>query len=233
MAGVRGIVFDKDGTLFDFLAAWRGWAARFVDELAAGDRMRAARYAEAIGFRPERGDFAADSPVIAGTAGEIAERLLPLLPDVRHAALVVRINRSAETVDLAPAAPLVPLLTGLRAAGLRLGVATNDAEQPARAHLARAGIAPFFDFVSGFDSGWGAKPAPGMLEAFAVATGLPAAEVVRVGDSPHDLVAARAAGMRPVGVLTGLADAAELRPLAEVVLPDIGHLPAWLGLGTG
>ena len=34
--------------------------------------------------------------------------------------------------------------------------------------------------------------------------------------------------MRTVAVLTGLADTATLSPLADVVLPDIGHLAAWL-----
>jgi phosphoglycolate phosphatase len=34
--------------------------------------------------------------------------------------------------------------------------------------------------------------------------------------------------MRTVAVLTGLAEAAELAPLANAVLPDVSHLPAWI-----
>jgi phosphoglycolate phosphatase len=49
-----------------------------------------------------------------------------------------------------------------------------------------------------------------------------------VGDSRHDLMAGRAAGMRTVAVLTGIAEAPELAPLADAVLPDIGHLADWL-----
>jgi len=49
-----------------------------------------------------------------------------------------------------------------------------------------------------------------------------------VGDSLHDLHAGRAAGMQCVAVLTGVAEAAELGPAADIVLPDIGHLAAWL-----
>ena len=49
-----------------------------------------------------------------------------------------------------------------------------------------------------------------------------------VGDSTHDLRAGRAAGMQTVGVLTGTSLADELWPLADAVLPDIGHLPAWV-----
>ena len=49
-----------------------------------------------------------------------------------------------------------------------------------------------------------------------------------VGDSRHDLISGRAAGMATVAVLTGIAGAGELAPHADVVLPDIGHLPGWL-----
>jgi phosphoglycolate phosphatase len=65
--------------------------------------------------------------------------------------------------------------------------------------------------------------------AFACALGLDPGRVVMVGDSLHDLVAGRAAGMQTVGVLTGLACRDELAPCADVVLPDIGHLTTWLG----
>jgi phosphoglycolate phosphatase len=51
-----------------------------------------------------------------------------------------------------------------------------------------------------------------------------------VGDSTHDLDAGRAAGMATVGVLTGLAGAADLAPHADAILPDIGALPGWLGV---
>ena len=53
--------------------------------------------------------------------------------------------------------------------------------------------------------------------------------IAMVGDSLHDLVAARAAGMHAVAVLTGHADERRLTGHADVVLPDIGYLPGWLG----
>ena len=131
------------------------------------------------------------------------------------------------------AAPLGPLLDRLLAAGLTLGVATNDSEAPARAHLARAGVLDRFAFVAGYDSGHGAKPGPGMLEAFCRTTGLAPRACAMIGDSLHDLESGRAAGMATVGVLTGLAGRADLAPLADVVLPDIGALPDWLLISRG
>ncbi|MGL4237933.1 HAD family hydrolase, partial [Tabrizicola sp.] len=104
----------------------------------------------------------------------------------------------------------------------------NDSEAPARQHLANHGITDCFDFIAGYDSGHGAKPAPGMCLAFARAFALDPARVAMVGDSRHDLEAGRAAGMRTVAVLTGIAKRDELSPHADVVLPDIGAIPDWL-----
>jgi phosphoglycolate phosphatase len=53
-----------------------------------------------------------------------------------------------------------------------------------------------------------------------------------VGDSTHDLRAGKAAGMLCIAVLTGMAGHDDLAPHADVVLPDVGHIPAWLVANT-
>ncbi|WP_276150600.1 MULTISPECIES: HAD family hydrolase [unclassified Sulfitobacter] len=228
MTKITGIVFDKDGTLFDFSATWAAWASAFLMRISKGDRAKAAEIGTVIGFDMARETFAADSLVIASTAGEVGAALHPFCPHLTMQELMVALNDEAEQAPQVQAVPLDPLLRGLRAAGICLGVATNDAEKPARAHLEQAGIGGLFDFIAGYDSGHGGKPAPGQLLAFAADTGLDPAQVLMVGDSTHDLHAGRAAGMIPVGVLTGIASNADLAPFAEVVLPDIGHLPGWI-----
>ncbi|MCB6178349.1 HAD family hydrolase [Rhodobacter sp. Har01] len=224
---IDGIVFDKDGTLFDFRVSWGRWAEGFLAGLAR-DENHAGQMAEAIGFLPAERSFRPDSVVIAATAADIAATLLPHLPGRDLGALREAIDEAAAGVAMAEAVPLVPLLTALRARGLRLGVATNDSEAPARAHLAAHGLTGLLDFIAGYDSGYGPKPGPGMCRAFAVSQGLEPGRVLMVGDSRHDLEAGRAAGMRTIAVLTGIATAADLAPLAEAVLPDIGALPALL-----
>ncbi|SDI17202.1 HAD family hydrolase [Lutimaribacter saemankumensis] len=226
---IAGILFDKDGTLFDFGATWNGWAATVIGELAQGDTDRARALADAARFDLEAQQFHPDSPVIAGTNREAAECLASALPNRSLTEIEALLTEKAALAPLAPAVDLVPFLTSLAGRGLRLGVMTNDTEYAAHAHLGAVGVAGHFDFIAGFDSGFGAKPAPEPLLAFARAMNLAPGQVAMVGDSAHDLIAGRAAGMRTVGVLTGLAQAHELAPLADVVLPDIGHLPAWLG----
>jgi len=230
---VEAILFDKDGTLFDFEASWAGWMHGMIAEMAEGNHPLAAALAASLRFDMAARRFAPDSPVIAGTLAEVAPLLLPHLPAMSLDDIIARLEASAGTVAMVPAVPLHPLLEGLRAGGYALGVATNASEGEARSHLYAAGITTFFDFVAGCDAGYGAKPAPGMCLAFARHLGLPPEAVLMVGDSLHDLTAGRAAGMRTAGVLTGLATREDLTPHADVVLADIGHLQAWLpGVGA-
>ncbi|MCR9125153.1 MAG: HAD family hydrolase [Rhodobacteraceae bacterium] len=227
---VGAVLFDKDGTLFDFRATWEAWAMAFLMRVCDDDTARATRMGAAIGFDVGQSQFDPASIAIAGTPGEIAAALAPFLPHLSLSGIIALLNDEAAQAPQIEAVPLAPFLGGLRDAGLRLGVATNDAEAPALAHLARAGVADRFDFIAGFDSGHGAKPGPGQLLAFAAAVSVPPARIVMVGDSTHDMIAARSAGMIAVAVLTGMAQAAELAPHADAVLPGIGHLPQWLGL---
>jgi len=229
---IAAILFDKDGTLFDFNVSWSAWAQDFLATLSGGDDGLAGRLGARIGFDWQAGRFRPDSCVIAGTDAEAARALLPLLPGMTLNDLTTRISRAAAKAPMAVAVPLVPFLDDLAARGLRFGVATNDSEYAARAHLRTAGIHDRFDFIVGADSGYGGKPAPGMCLAFALAVDVAPQNILMVGDSLHDLHAGRAAGMRTAAVLTGMAGAAVLAPHADLVLPDIGALARHLGPGN-
>lgn len=225
---VDGLLFDKDGTLFDFHATWSVWASSVIHDLAAGDADKIARLAVALDYDLEKQEFAPTSVVIAEPNQKIAECIVQVLgnatvPEIEHFLMM-----AASDVPQTEALPLAPFLTDLAGRGLALGVMTNDSEYAARAHLKSVGVEDHFNFIAGFDSGYGAKPDPGPLLAFAHATGLAPDRVAMVGDSTHDLIAGRAAGMHTVGVLTGLAETAELAPYADIVFPDISHIPAWL-----
>lgn len=225
-----GLLFDKDGTIFDFAATWAGVIDRVLDEVTP-DRALQLRIAREGGYDPETGHFAPGSLTVAAPLDEVAALWAGFLPD-RSAAEIEDIanrivERAAADGALVPAVPDLPgLLDGLRRDGFILGIATHDSEAAAIQHLSVAGVIDRFDFIAGYDSGHGLKPGPGMLLAFCAATGLAADRVVMVGDSIHDLGVAPAAGAAmAVGVLTGPATRADLAPLADHVLDSIGGLP--------
>lgn len=227
-APISGLIFDKDGTLFDFGGTWDSWAVTVIDDLAQGRAAARRAIADALGYDLDQLSFRRDSPVIAGTLEEAARLLAPHVEHIEQRALVEYLDQSAARAPLAPAVPLGPCLDALAARGLALGVVTNDSARAAGSHLQTAGIRDRFAFVAGYDSGFGAKPDPGPLLACAGALELPPAHCAMVGDSTHDLLAGRAAGMHTIAVLTGPARARDLAPLADVVLADIGRIGAWL-----
>ncbi|SFJ11310.1 HAD family hydrolase [Albimonas pacifica] len=227
---IRGILFDKDGTLLDFEATWRGFVEDSLAAVAPDDLELRALLGDLAGLDPATRRFRAGSPVVAGSTAEVAALWAPHLPGRDAAELEAEIDdRAAAAVLDGPtaAAPDLPgLLDGLRARGLALGVATHDSERAARAHMRSLGALDRFDFIAGYDSGHGLKPGPGMVLAFAAAAGLDPREVAMIGDSLHDLGAGRAAGAGlVVGVLTGPAEAHELAPHADHVLGSIVELP--------
>lgn len=224
---IKALLFDKDGTLFQFKETWEAWAYAILLRLTDGDHARAAKVGQDIGFDMKTRSFARDSVVIAGTPAEVVDAFQEHF-DIPANTLETILNDEAATTPQVEAVPLVPFMEDLRARGLLLGVATNDAEHPAREHLAGAGVLDLFDFISGYDSGNGVKPDAAPCLAFAHKVDIPAGQVAMVGDSLHDLKAGRAAGMRTIGVLTGVATQDELSPFADVVLNDIGQIPAWL-----
>jgi phosphoglycolate phosphatase-like HAD superfamily hydrolase len=106
-----------------------------------------------------------------------------------------------------------------------LGVATGNVRAGADAKLAAAGLAGYFALGGyGCDSHLRAE-----LVAAAIARGRQRAEVhevVVVGDTIHDISAARACGAVACAVATG-SDPAEALGHADVVLPAMTELPAW------
>ncbi|UWR08338.1 HAD family hydrolase [Ruegeria sp. B32] len=227
---IDALVFDKDGTLFDFAATWGAFGKAVLLRLSEGDNARASVLGKSIGFDFATETYSEDSIVIAGTVDEVADALFPDLDGWSREDLVQTLNAASAHAPQVEAVALAPFLKSLKDAGKKLGVATNDGEMPAKRHLVSVGIETYFDFIAGYDSGHGFKPGPGQLLAFAQHVGVPPDRIAMVGDSLHDLEAGRAAGMTTIGVLTGLAQVEDLAPMADVVLPDISHIPGWLNL---
>ncbi len=230
---IRGLLFDKDGTLFDFQATWGAVVDDTLGRLARDAAMGNAMAAD-IGFERATRRFLPGSPVVAGSLGEIAAILARHRSDLSQREIERVAIESADEATangaLAPAVPdLAGFLAGLSGAGYRLGVATHDTEAAARYQLESVGALEPFDFIAGYDSGHGLKPGPGMLLAFAKTAGLDPREIAMIGDSVGDLRVGPAAGAAlSIGVLTGPATADDLVDDADHILPSIADLPALL-----
>jgi len=102
-------------------------------------------------------------------------------------------------------------LAELHRSGLRLGVATSKAQAGAVAQLEAAGIAAFFEVVAGHDAVARPKPAPDLALHVLGKLGVVPEAAAMVGDTTHDLLMARAAGLRTIAVTYGAQSEATLR----------------------
>jgi phosphoglycolate phosphatase-like HAD superfamily hydrolase len=117
------------------------------------------------------------------------------------------------------------------ASGVLLGIATGNVRAGAQAKLEHAGLWQRFTF-----GGYGCDHADrGELVRTAVQRGrteasaeIPDERVVVVGDTVHDVTAARAAGVRVIAVATGSVSRSELEGAgADEVFDTLADLPAW------
>jgi pyrophosphatase PpaX len=115
------------------------------------------------------------------------------------------------------------LVAGLAARGHPLGVVTAKVEEGAWRTLRHTGLDRYMGAVIGADSCPRAKPDPEPVRLALTRLGRAPEEALMIGDSPHDLVAGRRAGVRTVAALWG-ACSAEALAAAE---PD--HRAADLG----
>lgn len=225
---LRGVVFDKDGTLLDFERTW-GPVSRRCAAAVAPDRVD--ELLRASGHDPRTDAFVPGSAIVAGTARDVAAAYLSVLGSGDLDALTSAVDATfaREAAECAVAIDgVAEAVAALCEAGMVLGVATSDNTDSAERGLRAIGLRERFAVVCGYDAGHGGKPGPGMVLAFCRAVGLQPQEVAVVGDSVHDLEMGRAAGAGlVVGVLTGPATQADLG-LADVVLDSVADLPGWI-----
>lgn len=207
-------VFDFDGTLFDATGA-------IVHSFNAALRHHA---------RPE---LPADS-ILRKIGRPLYEMFPALVPDIgedevdgyidayREAfwPVCVRMTRPLPGLDVA--------LEFLRRRGIRLAIATNRSARGARAILEGFGHADAFEAIIALEDVEHVKPHPQPVLRACAALAVEPDRAAMVGDTPDDILAARAAGATAVGVLTGVHDRAALDAAgAHAVLENLGQLPAW------
>ncbi len=232
MANIKGILFDKDGTLVDFQATWHAIGDLMAMKAARGDRKMADALMDSAGYDIAAGRFRGDSVFAAGTNSDIVSLWYPEMSQGERLAMVEQFDQitAIEGAEQAVALPgVIEALRELHGQGYRLGVATNDSTAGAERTLSALGISQLFEAAYGYDAVANPKPAADPVIAFCDLTGLKPSEVAMIGDNGHDLeMAHNAACGLAVGVLSGTGSADALARRADVVLASVADLPDYL-----
>ena len=231
---IRGILFDKDGTLIDVNGTWVPIYRQMLCEQFDIEPAEANRMMERVGYNPDTDGFHANSILASGTTQQLIEYWWPGLNEEETQAKVRMIDVEYAPLSkslLKPLMPLAPLLTELKAMELRVGLATNDSLYSAVNHLNHLGVFELFDEVIAADTVATPKPSGDMIRKFAGSVGLKPSEIAMVGDNSHDIEEARNGGAGlAIAVLSGNASHEDIAHHADHTLGSIAELPALLRL---
>src|ERR1700754_1844258 len=97
MNAVRAVLFDKDGTLFDFYKTWGPVTEAAALAVADGDQVKANQILVGSGKDPTTGRYRPGSPIASGSNQEIAQLWADLLGRSQD---VADIYRAMETMFL-------------------------------------------------------------------------------------------------------------------------------------
>jgi putative hydrolase of the HAD superfamily len=208
-AAVRGVLVDLDDTLHpqaEFLdAAWRAVAEHGAERGIDPDALLGALREETAGGS-SRGRIIDRALARAGAPSSHVEALLAAF-------------RAVEPPVLTPYPGVVRALAQLRRR-VPVGLVTDGEVTGQRRKLAALGLADAFDVVvlSDLAGRHRRKPHPAPFARALAGLGVPAGQVVMIGDRPdEDMAGALAAGLRAVRVRTG----------EYAVRPD--HPGTWFG----
>lgn len=188
MTKFRGVILDMDGTLIDSNDAHaRAW------ELALAENGHEVPFER---IRP-----------LIGMGGD---NLLPELGLDKESPEGERVSESRGNLfkerffpGLEPFPQVKALLERMKRDGFKLVVASSAKEDELTPMLERVGADGLIEEATSKDDADKSKPDPDTVEAALESLGLPAAEVVMLGDSPYDVAAAAKAGVAVIALRCG------------------------------
>lgn len=231
---VKGILFDKDGTLLDFDGFWT------VAASTAADKIIAAVGAEpgiknclmkAIGVNNSTasitgslccgtyGDISRDIGCVLDSKGYCIEKdkLLQITVNAFHSSL-------CEGKIMPACAGLKETLAELCRRGIKCAVLTSDDIDGTEHCLNKLGIRQYFNKIYTDDGILRPKPFPDAVNRFCCDEQLGKEEVILVGDTLIDMLCAENSGIKAVGVAKNSDNKKLLMEKTDIVLEDISKI---------
>lgn len=238
---IKGILFDKDGTLVDFHTLWLQAALNVTDRLLvenhlATDAEMKEYILDTIGVKNSvvdpKGGLAYKSyeEIATDIHTSLKKKLIYLDLYKLKEQLIILFNEFASGKDAVfrPTANVKKVIEILKMKGIRVGMATADTEDSARNCLEKLGILEKFDYIGADNGVRKPKPEPDMFMEFGELFQLKPEEIAVVGDTYNDMLFAKKNGGVAVGVLSGVSDTKDFEGKADYIIGSVEELPELL-----
>ena len=235
----KAVIFDKDGTLFDYYTVWAPVFRDHMDILlhklgrSGDDRLRGEILnmlgIDTDGINPDGLIFRHNGPLMLVTLYIFSKRnrisYPTLIQGFREGFEEAKNLIKESLVKQTDPESLIPLFRKLKEAGYLIGIVTSDNSESTKICLDHFQITPYIDMISTYDDHFKKKPHPQSFEAFCRKFSLKPGEVIVIGDAPVDMTYAKRGGAGyKIGVLTGSGDLKRLQKGADVIYEDISSV---------
>ncbi|MCU6708656.1 HAD family hydrolase [Paenibacillus sp. J5C_2022] len=212
---IKGILFDKDGTLLDFISLWGSWTELLMNGVYARLRQEvpahrlpeslAALFGVECDIDGKVVSYNTEGLLSTGSSGAIRQAIIRYAQQagMDSSTAVAIADESLEEAyiwmeQLRPVRikpHLIHVLKHFSSRGLKLAVVTADETADAVKHLEWLGIGEYFETIIGNDSVPNGKPNPDMIHLACRRIGVSPSEVVMIGDTDSDMRMGKAAGV--------------------------------------
>lgn len=238
---IKGILFDKDGTLIDFFSLWLSAALKVVPVFLKENGIEASD--EMVQFLlcvlgVHDGKVDSNGALAYKSYGETAEDICIAFKEKNIIFSKEKVRSQLEKmfndsmlgsdVRFQVFTDMNVLMEYLKARKIVIGLATADTEISATRCLSSIGIKHFFDYIGGDDGVKKPKPDKEMFCEFAQKYSLKPGEIAVVGDTYNDMMFAKVNGGIAIGVLSGVSEEKDFANQADYVIASIHNLPELL-----
>lgn len=229
---IKGIIFDKDGTLIEFQSFWIPVTYRVISRLCRRYEMNTFVQQEclvALGIYGDE-DVDPEGQMAIGTYETISEALQKVFLcngkkvdiDSFQNEITCLFEEEAEKQSNTFTTDLKELYEFLRVKNIHIAIATTDNMEITQKCLKESGLN--VEIISACDGSIPKKPDVKLIDYCASAWNTTCENILMIGDTPNDLRFAKRAGAKTIGVLTGVSSRQVLTSYADVILNDIGEL---------
>ena len=242
MNSIKGIILDKDGTLFRYGEVWGPVLSKAIEKGLSKAKLPDEKREECLAdfYRvvgvDKDGNTYPDGIIFRH------DRLLRATARILHITIRYRMNPwrvwkavkgilnhedfgIRERLDSLDFPGVRETIRTLHDSGYILGIVTTDTEESTSLFLSRMGIAEYISFIRTKNKKTHQKPNPEAIKEFCREYGFSSNEVAVVGDTIVDMeFAHQGKAGYAIAVLTGSGDNEKLSEIADVVYPALENI---------
>lgn len=242
---IKGILFDKDGTLIDFFKVWEPAIRPALQNMLKG--IGVSERPDLIDTLMEQlgcsnGHIDPEGAIAwksyAGIADDVrnifeCKSIVADINDIHRLLVSCFFEEVVEKRTSYPAFTNLPVLMRfLKRKGICIGLATTDTLASSRHCLECLHISDAISFWGTADGNLPEKPDGRLICLAADYWGIRPEQIAVVGDTPNDMRFAKNGGAVGIGVLSGTGRLRDLEACADYILPSVDQLRDWVEIQT-